>query len=128
MVPKELKYSESHEWVKIEEKVAVIGITDYAQEELGDVVFVELPKVSRQLKQQESFGVAESVKAVSDLFTPVTGKVIAINEALGKQPELVNKEPYTGGWMIKVELSDSGEIAKLMSAQEYEKFVQEGHK
>ncbi len=128
MVPKELKYSESHEWVKQEGATVIIGITDYAQEELGDVVFVELPKVDRQLKQQESFGVAESVKAVSDLFSPVTGKVIAINETLGKQPELVNKEPYTGGWMIKVELSDNGEIAKLMSAEAYEKFIQEGSK
>jgi glycine cleavage system H protein len=128
MVPNELKYSESHEWVKVEGKVAIIGITDYAQEELGDVVFVELPKLNRQLKQQESFGVAESVKAVSDLFSPVTGKVIAINETLSKQPELVNKQPYAGGWMIKVELSDNGEMAKLMSAEEYEKFIQEGHK
>ncbi len=128
MVPKELKYSESHEWVKQEGAMVIIGITDYAQEELGDVVFVELPKVGRQLKQQESFGVAESVKAVSDLFSPATGKVIAINETLSKQPELVNKEPYTGGWMIKMELSDNGEIAKLMSAETYEKFIQEGPK
>ncbi|MBI5554727.1 MAG: glycine cleavage system protein GcvH [Elusimicrobia bacterium] len=128
MVPRELKYSESHEWVKQEGAMVIIGITDYAQEELGDVVFVELPKVSRQLKQQESFGVAESVKAVSDLFSPVTGKVMAINETLAQQPELVNKEPYAGGWMIKVELSDNGEIANLMSAEEYEKFIQEGPK
>ncbi len=128
MVPKELKYSESHEWVKQEGAMVIIGIADYAQEELGDVVFVELPKVGRQLKQQESFGVAESVKAVSDLFSPATGKVIAINETLSKQPELVNKEPYTGGWMIKMELSDNGEIAKLMSAEAYEKLIQEGPK
>lgn len=128
MVPKELKYSESHEWVKQEGTTVIIGITDYAQEELGDVVFVELPKVSRLLKQQESFGVAESVKAVSDLFSPVTGKVIAINETLSQHPELVNKEPYTSGWMIKVEMSDIGEIAKLMSAEAYEKFIQEGPK
>lgn len=128
MVPKELKYSESHEWIKQEGNNVVIGITDYAQEELGDVVFVELPKVSRPLKRQESFGVAESVKAVSDLFSPVTGKVIATNEILGQQPELVNKEPYAGGWMIKVELSDTGEIARLMSAEAYEKFIQEGQK
>ncbi len=128
MVPKELKYSESHEWVKQEGAMVIIGITDYAQEELGDVVFVELPKISRQLKQQESFGVAESVKAVSDLFSPVTGKVIAVNETLSQQPELVNKEPYAGGWMIKVELSDNSEIAKLMSAAAYEEFIQEGPK
>lgn len=128
MVPRELKYSESHEWIKQEGSIVIIGITDYAQEELGDVVFVELPKVNRQLKQQESFGVAESVKAVSDLFSPVNGKVIAINETLSKQPELVNKEPYTGGWMIKVELFDNGELAQLMSAEAYEKFIQEGHK
>jgi glycine cleavage system H protein len=128
MVPKELKYSKSHEWVKQEGNNVVIGITDYAQEELGDIVFVELPKTGRQLKQQESFGVAESVKAVSDLFSPVSGKVIAINEALGKQPELVNKEPYTGGWMIKVELAAAAELAGLMSAEAYEKLIQEGSK
>jgi glycine cleavage system H protein len=126
MVPKELKYSKSHEWVKQEGNNVVIGITDYAQEELGDIVFVEFPKIGRQLKQQESFGVAESVKTVSDLFSPVSGKVIAINETLSKQPELVNKEPYAGGWMIKVELAAAGEMAELMSAESYEKFITEG--
>jgi glycine cleavage system H protein len=128
MVPKELKYSKSHEWVKQEGNNVIIGITDYAQEELGDIVFVELPKVGRQLKQEESFGVAESVKAVSDLFSPVSGKVSAINETLGKQPELVNKESYTNGWMIKVELSAPGELAGLLSAEAYEKLIQEGSK
>lgn len=128
MVPKELKYSKSHEWVKQEGNNVIIGITDYAQEELGDIVFVELPKAGRQLKQEESFGVAESVKAVSDLFSPVSGKVSAINETLGKQPELVNKEPYTGGWMIKVELSAAGELAGLLSAEAYEKLIKEGSK
>ncbi|MDD5131716.1 MAG: glycine cleavage system protein GcvH [bacterium] len=128
MVPKELKYSKSHEWVKQEGNNVVIGITDYAQEELGDIVFVELPKIGRQLKQQESFGVAESVKAVSDLFSPVSGKVVAINETVGKQPELVNKEPYTGGWMIKVEIAAAGELTGLMSAEAYEKLINEGSK
>ncbi|MDD5491928.1 MAG: glycine cleavage system protein GcvH [bacterium] len=128
MVPKELKYSKSHEWVKQEGNNVIIGITDYAQEELGDIVFVELPKVGRQLKQEESFGVAESVKAVSDLFSPVSGKVSAINETLGKQPELVNKEPYTSGWMIKVELSAAGELSGLLSAEAYEKLIKEGSK
>ena len=128
MVPKELKYSRSHEWVKQEGNNVIIGITNYAQEELGDIVFVEMPKISRQLKQQESFGVAESVKAVSDLFSPVSGKVVAINETLSQHPELVNKEPYTSGWMIKVELAAAGEIAGLMSAEAYEKFINEGSK
>jgi glycine cleavage system H protein len=128
MVPKELKYSKSHEWVKQEGNNVVIGITDYAQEELGDIVFVELPKIGRQLKQQESFGVAESVKAVSDLFSPVSGKVVAINETVGKQPELVNKEPYIGGWMIKVEIAAAGELTGLMSAEAYEKLINEGSK
>lgn len=128
MVPKELKYSKSHEWVKQEGNNVIVGISDYAQEELGDIVFVELPKVGRQLKQEESFGVAESVKAVSDLFSPVSGKVSAINESLGKQPELVNKEPYTSGWMIKIELSSAGELAGLLSAEAYEKLIKEGSK
>ncbi len=127
MVPAELKYSESHEWVKQEGNTVIIGITDYAQEELGDIVFVEVPKPGRELKQKESFGVAESVKAVSDLFSPVSGKVVAVNEELSKTPELVNKEPYTGGWIIKVELSQAGELSGLMSAEQYEKLIKEGH-
>ncbi len=129
MVPKDLKYSKSHEWVKaVGNNTMMIGITDYAQEELGDIVFVELPKVEQQLKQQESFGVAESVKAVSDLFSPVSGMVVAVNEALGKQPELVNKEPYTNGWMIKISLAAPAELSGLLSAEDYEKLINEGSK
>ncbi len=128
MVPEDLKYSESHEWVKAAGQVVTIGITHYAQEELGDIVFVELPKLGRGLKQKESFGVAESVKAVSDLFSPVSGKVIAINEELAQHPELVNKDPYGAGWMIKIELASDGELAGLLSAQQYQKFISEGSK
>jgi glycine cleavage system H protein len=128
MVPEDLQYSESHEWVKTEGQVVTIGISDYAQEELGDIVFVELPKVGRVLKQKESFGVAESVKAVSDLFSPVSGKVTAVNEELAQHPELVNKEPFGSGWMIKIELASAGELAGLLSAQQYQKIITEGSK
>lgn len=126
MYPQDLKYSQTHEWVRVEGNIAVVGITHYAQEELGDVVFVELPKVGRQLQQKESFGVAESVKAVSDLFSPTSGKVISINEKLNQHPELVNKEPYGEGWMIKIEISKTEEINSLMESQAYEKFIKEG--
>lgn len=128
MFPKELKYSKSHEWVKQEGKIALIGITAFAQEELGDIVFIELPKVGRQLKREESFGVAESVKAVSDLFSPLSGKVIAVNVELSKHPELVNKEPYGAGWIIKIELDDVGQIPGLLSAEAYEKLLTGEHK
>lgn len=124
MVPKELKYSESHEWVKVEGNIALIGITDFAQGELGDVVFVELPKIGRQLKQGESFGVAESVKAVSDLFSPLTGTVTAINETLAKHPESLNKDPYGEGWIIKMEISNSTEIGTLLTADQYQKIIE----
>jgi glycine cleavage system H protein len=128
MIPEDLKYSESHEWVKTEGQSVTIGITDYAQEELGDIVFVELPKVGRVLKQKESFGVAESVKAVSDLFSPVSGKVTAVNEELAQHPEQVNKEPFGSGWMIKIELASAGELAGLLSSQQYQKLITEGSK
>ncbi len=120
---KDLLYTEEHEWVSVEEDVATIGITDYAQGELGDVVFVELPAVGAEVKQMESFGTIEAVKAVSDLFAPVSGQVVEINEALADQPELVNKDPYVDGWMIKIKLSDLSELESLLKADAYKSLI-----
>ncbi len=121
MVPKDLRYSKEHEWVKVEGDEAVIGITDYAQEQLGDVVYVELPPVGQQIEQFKSFGVVESVKAASDLYAPVSGEVVASNPDLGKAPEKVNEDPYGGGWMLRVRMKSSGELEKLLDAGAYEK-------
>jgi glycine cleavage system H protein len=122
-IPKDLKYTKEHEWAKIEGKVATIGITDYAQKELGDIVFVELPKVGVAVQQSKEMTTIESVKAASDIFAPVSGKIVEVNTALDDQPELVNKEPYGKGWIVKIEMSNPGEAAGLMPAGEYEKLV-----
>ncbi len=124
-LPKDLKYSNDHEWIKVEGNVAVIGITDYAQDSLGDIVFLELPDVETELSQGDTFGVVESVKSVSDLFTPVSGKVIETHEDIIDAPETINSDPYGVGWMIKVELSDNSEIEALYDAASYEKFLAE---
>lgn len=126
MVPKDLRYSKEHEWVKVEGEDAVVGITDHAQEQLGDVVYVELPPVGQQLQQFKNFGVVESVKAASDLFSPVSGEVVAVNTELGKSPEKVNEEPYDSGWMVRVRLKDPEELNNLLDAAAYEKEVAEG--
>ncbi|HUU51012.1 MAG TPA: glycine cleavage system protein GcvH [Nitrospinota bacterium] len=126
--PKDLKYSKEHEWTRIEGGKAIIGITDHAQEELGDVVFVELPEVGSEVEQMGTFGVVESVKAVSDLYSPVTGEVLEINEALKEEPELINSDPYGDGWLIVVKISDEDEIDALLSAEEYEAFIKEEKK
>ncbi|MCZ7647565.1 MAG: glycine cleavage system protein GcvH [Planctomycetota bacterium] len=118
-VPAGLKYSKEHEWVKLEGQTAAIGITDHAQHELGDIVFVELPKVGGSVTFMKPFGTVESVKAASDLFSPVTGKVVAINPQLDGAPETVNKDPYGAGWMIKVELADAKELEKLLDDKGY---------
>jgi glycine cleavage system H protein len=118
-VLKDLLYTEEHEWVAVEDGVATVGITDYAQGELGDVVFVELPAVGAEVKQADSFGTIEAVKAVSDLFAPVSGQVVEINELLADQPELVNKDPYVDGWMIKIQISDKSELTGLLNADAY---------
>lgn len=126
--PAGLKYTKEHEWIKVEGNVGVVGITHFAQDQLGDVVFVELPPVGRTLKAGEQFGVVESVKTVSDLYSPVSGKVVAINSDLEGTPETVNGEPYEGGWMIKIELANPAEVEALLDAAAYEKFTQEaGH-
>ncbi len=126
--PAEYKYTKEHEWLKLDGTTGTIGITDYAQNSLGDIVFVELPKVGAQITAGQTFGSVESVKAVSDLFAPVSGSVTEVNEALNTTPEQVNKDA-NHTWMIKVALKDSGEADKLLSAADYEKFIAEegGH-
>lgn len=118
-VPAELRYTSEDEWVREEDGEATVGITDFAQDQLGDVVYVELPEIGRALKQGETFGVIESVKAVSDLFSPVSGEVVARNEALAEHPELVNSAPYGDGWMMRVRLSDPAELDPLLTADAY---------
>ena len=121
--PQELKYSESHEYVLIEGNKATIGITDYAAEQLGDIVYVEMPKVGDIFTNGDSFGVIESVKAVSDLYIPVSGKVVAINENLVERPEILTEDPYEKGWIVKLEMEDVSEVEDLMSAESYGNFV-----
>ncbi len=118
-VPENLKYTDDHEWTKIDGDVATIGITDYAQGELGDVVFVELPEVGTTITKGDTFGTIEAVKAVADLFAPLSGEVIEVNEKLGGEPETVNKDPYGEGWMIKIKLSNPEEVNDLMDAEAY---------
>ena len=123
--PDDRKYSRSHEWIRVEGDVATIGISDHAQKELGDVVFVELPQVGAQLDMGDELGSIESVKAVSELFCPVSGEVVEINEKLAEKPELVNTDPYGDGWMIRIRLSDPSEMDELlMTADDYEDYVQ----
>ncbi|HKP35583.1 MAG TPA: glycine cleavage system protein GcvH [Pyrinomonadaceae bacterium] len=122
-VPENLHYSKDHEWVRVEGEVAVIGITDHAQEQLGDVVYVELPKPGEAFAANESFGSVESVKAVSEIFTPVSGDVAEVNESLNDEPEKVNKDPYNDGWMIKMTMKSPGEVDSLLTAAEYEDFT-----
>lgn len=118
-VPSDLKYTASHEWVRIDGDIATIGITDHAQSELGDIVFVDLPNPGRQVANEESFGTVESVKTVSDLYAPVGGEVLEVNETLAAQSELVNSDPYESGWLVKIKMSDPAEAEKLLSAEGY---------
>ncbi len=121
-VPEDLQYTKSHEWVRTEGDTATIGITDHAQDELGDVVFVELPEVGATFDTGDSFGTVESVKAVSDLYTPVGGEVVEVNEALNDQPEKINEDPYGEGWIVRLSVSGEGD---LLSASDYEQFLEE---
>jgi len=121
--PEDLKYSKEHEWVLVEGDVATIGITDYAQEQLGDIVFVELPAVGDKASKDEAFSVVESVKAVSDVYAPVSGKVLEVNDDLPDSPEMLNEDPYGDGWMVKIEMSDKTDLDDLMTSAEYEEFV-----
>lgn len=122
--PADLKYTKDHEWARIEGNRVTVGVTDHAQSALGDIVFVELPKIGRTLKQGETFGVIESIKAVSDLYSPVNGKVTAINQNIVDEPALVNRDPHSGAWMIQVELTDLSSLSELMDAASYSKFVE----
>ena len=126
MVPDDLRFTKEHEWVRVEGDVATVGITQYAADQLGDIVFVELPAIGKVLEQHATFGVVESVKAVSDLFAPVAGEVIGINDALADKPELVNGEPFGDGWMVRVRLADAAQVEGLLDAAGYERIVAEG--
>jgi glycine cleavage system H protein len=126
MVPGDLRYTKEHEWVRLDGDEAVVGITQFAADQLGDVVFVELPAVGRALAQHATFGVVESVKAVSDLFAPLSGDVIATNDALAAKPELVNSDPYANGWMLRLKVADAEQVDGLLDAAAYEKLTSEG--
>ena len=121
--PANLKYSKEHEWVKVDDKFATVGISAHAQDALGDVVYVELPPVGKELKAMEEFGVVESVKSVSSLFCPVAGKVVETNSALNDSPQLVNDDPYGKGWIIKVEMSNPADVNGLLSSADYQKLL-----
>ena len=125
MVPTDLRYTKEHEWIRVEGDVATIGVTQYAADQLGDVVFVDLPEAGRSLDQFGTFGVVESVKAVSDLFAPVSGEVVEANAALASQPELVNTEPYGAGWMLRLKVADAGQVDGLLDAAAYDKLTAE---
>jgi len=126
MVPGDLRYTKEHEWVRVDGDEAVVGITQFAADQLGDIVFVELPAAGRAMEQHATFGVVESVKAVSDLFAPVAGEVTAANDALAGAPELVNSDPYGEGWMLRVRLADASQVEALLDAAAYEQLVAEG--
>lgn len=123
--PQEFLYTKEHEWIRVDEAVGTIGITHHAQKELGDIVFVELPKTGDQVTAREAFGTVESVKAVSEIFSPVTGEVIAVNSKLQNTPEVLNADPHGEAWLVRVRLSDPREIEGLMSAEDYEAYIRE---
>jgi len=122
-LPENLKYSKDHEWVKTDGNIAIVGITEFAQSELGDIVFVEIETEDEDLAKEEVFGTIEAVKTVSDLYMPVSGTVIEVNEELDAHPDLVNKEPYDGGWMIKIEMKDPAELDALMTVDQYKEHI-----
>lgn len=122
-IPEELKYSKDHEWVKVDGDVATVGITDYAQDSLGDVVYVELPNEGENFKSHDAFGSVESVKAVSEIFTPIAGEIVKTNEGLNDAPEIVNDDPYGDAWLVKIRMDNSGELDELLSSKEYGEFV-----
>ncbi len=121
--PRDLRYTREHEWVLVEEGIGTVGITDYAQDQLGDIVYLDLPTVGTQVRQMEKFGEVESVKAVSELYSPISGEVVQVNEALADKPEVVNQSPYGDGWLIKVRLGDPLELDRLMTAEQYDEYI-----
>jgi glycine cleavage system H protein len=122
-VPENLKYTKEHEWARIEGDIATIGITDYAQGELGDIVYLELPEVGSEVAKEESFGTVEAVKAVSDLYAPLSGEVVEVNDALQDAPETVNSDPYGEGWLIKIKIKNPGEIEDLLDSTDYKALI-----
>ena len=122
-IPENLRYSKDHEWVSVSGDVASIGITDYAQHSLGDVVYIDMPRVGDKFSTHEAFGSVESVKAVSEIFTPISGEIIEVNEGLNDTPEAVNNDPYSAGWMIKIKMDNPNEADKLLSSVEYEEYL-----
>ena len=122
-IPENLKYTKDHEWVRIEGSIAVVGVTDFAQSELGDIVFVEIETEGEDLEREAVFGTIEAVKTVSDLYMPISGKVLEVNADLEDQPDLVNKDPYGGGWMVKVEIANEEEIEQLLSDSQYKSLI-----
>ncbi len=122
-IPQELKYTKDHEWVKIDGDVATVGVTDFAQGELGDIVYVEVETVGDTLDREEVFGTVEAVKTVSDLFSPLSGEIIEFNDSLEDAPEKVNSDPYGDGWMVKIRISDTNEVSDLLSAEEYKDLI-----
>ncbi len=127
-IPSDLRYSKTDEWVRLEGDIATIGITDYAQSELGDIVYVELPEVGRVLQADEMFGTVESVKAVADLYSPIAGEVVETNPAVLERHELLNEDPYGEGWLIKVQLSNPAEVEGLLTAEQYQAYIEERQK
>jgi glycine cleavage system H protein len=123
MIPEALKYTKDHEWIKVDANTATIGITDFAQGELGDIVYVDVSSVGKQIAQHEVFGTVEAVKTVSDLFMPISGKVVEFNKALDAAPEKVNSDPYGDGWMVKVEITNASEVIGLLSAAQYKELI-----
>jgi glycine cleavage system H protein len=126
MYPSDYRYTQEHEWVKVEEDVAVLGVTDFAQKELGEVVFVELPEVGHMFDAGDEIGTIESVKAVAEIYTPLAGEVVEVNEALKDDPELVNEDPHADGWLIKIKYSSSSDFDDLMDAEAYAEFAEKG--
>lgn len=124
--PADRLYTKEHEWVQMEDTVGTVGITDYAQDQLGDIVYVKLPPVGQQVRQMEPFGEIESVKAVADLYAPVSGEVVEVNGELEERPELVNQDPYGRGWMIRIRLADRAGLANLLTAQQYDDYIAQG--
>ena len=125
MYPKDLKYDKEHEWVRVAGDIATIGISDFAQDQLGEVVYVDMPSVGDEVVAGETFGEVESVKSVSELFSPLTGEIVEVNDGLSDTPETINEDPYSDGWILKVKMSDTAELDELMSADEYEAFIAE---
>lgn len=126
-VPKDLKYSKEHEWVKVQGDTATVGITDFAQHSLTDIVFIELPALGKKVLQFKNLSVVESVKSVSDVFSPVSGEVIKVNDELTKKPEFINQDPYGKGWIAQIKVANKDELKNLMSAEEYQKFTESAH-